>query len=111
MTTTTHHRLSSKAMTVANFLRKQGWTLSEALKKGWQVAKCWWAMRKGAVLVSFQKKDGTVTERRATLNDGLYTYEVQGGNKANPLQVCFYDLTKSAFRSFCAGNLVSYSIA
>lgn len=99
-------------MRLFNYLKKTAANNSEAMRQAWQVAKCKAAMKKSEVILTFRKKGEEVpTVRFATLCSDLFEYASKGAtNSVNSLQIKFYDLTKKAFRSFTAENLIQFKV-
>lgn len=63
-------------------------------------------MRKGVVLVTFKKKDGTVRVMEATLADYLLPETHGSGRKPNEEVVVCFDLEKEAWRSFRKDSVI-----
>lgn len=88
------------------FVRRNGYTMSEALKVAWRNFKLRTKMQAGIVKFHFQKVDGTIREAFGTLASHL-TPETKGtGRKANDTLQVYYDTEKEAFRSFKRANLL-----
>jgi hypothetical protein len=75
------------------------------------------ALRKSKVIVKFSKKDGTTTERLATLQDSVIKESghvfKEGVSKApNPAVMIYFELgEKPGFKSFLKTNLISWRLA
>lgn len=98
-----------KVMKLAwQFIRKNGFTLSEALKTAWANVKLGVAMAKGIVKFYFQKVDGTRREAYGTtnLNRIPSEYHPKGESKNIPTLQVYFDTEKNAWRSFKKANLV-----
>lgn len=86
-------------MEIANGLRKQGFTLSESLKRAWHTLKLKSRMAQGNVSFFYLKEDGT--ERFAL---GCYAKAPQRestgpARKPNPMIFVYYDLFVEGWRS------------
>lgn len=106
-------QIRSKAMSIANVLRSQGWIFSDALRQGWKVAKAWSAMHEDEIIIRFLKDGEEIPEQRtATLSPAFFTYTSTNTRtkKENPLQVKFWDTCKNGWRSFNAARFVSFAI-
>lgn len=93
-------------MTLAwSFVRRNGFTMAEALKVAWLNAKVTKAMRTGIVQFFFMKVDGTLRQAFGTL-DPHRLPETQGSGRrpADTVQV-YYDTEKQEYRSFKKCNL------
>ena len=96
-----------KVMKLAwQFIRKNGFTLSEALKTAWANFKLKKAMKKGIVRFYFRKVDGTIREAYGTLKESLLP-STMSGRKHNPTVQVYYDTEKEGWRSYKIANLVN----
>lgn len=87
------------------FVRKNGYTLSEALKTSWANIKLKKAMKVGIVRFYFKKVDGSMREAFGTLKESLLP--ITGDKrKENPTIQTYYDTEKEAWRCFKVANLV-----
>lgn len=92
------------------FIRKNGYSLSEALKVAWRNIKVRTRMREGIVKFYFVKIDGTVREAYGTLCERLIPAHSDGqGRKKNDTVQVYWDTEREAFRSFKKANLVEIS--
>lgn len=87
------------------FVKRNGYTMAEALKVAWLNAKVTKAMRTGIVQFFFMKVDGTLRQAFGTL-DPHRLPETQGSGRrpADTVQV-YYDAEKQEYRSFKKCNL------
>lgn len=91
-------------MTLAwQFVKRNGFTMSEALKKAWANFKLKEAMKKGIVKFYFQKVDGTLREAYGTLLNVPKTS--QSNRKSNPTVQVYFDTEKQEYRCFKKANL------
>jgi hypothetical protein len=103
---------SERKSTLANimrlawqFVKRNGFTMAEALKVAWLNAKVTKAMRTGIVQFFFMKVDGTIRQAFGTL-DPHRLPETQGSGRrpADTVQV-YFDTEKQEYRSFKKCNL------
>lgn len=96
-------------MTLAwQFVKRNGFTMSEALKAAWANIKLKTAMKNRIVKFYFQKVDGSVREAYGTLKDNLIPAIAGTDNrKRNDTVQVFYDTEKQEWRCFKKANLIS----
>lgn len=89
------------------FVKRNGFTMSEALKTAWANYKLKKAMVKGIVKFYFQKVDGTMREAFGTLCERLLppTQSENNRQKNDTLQV-YFDTEKQEYRCFKKANLL-----
>jgi hypothetical protein len=109
MTTTTKSTMREVMQVAWQFVRRYGFTMSEALKTAWRNIKLRAAMRKGIVKFYYQKVDGTLREAYGTLKESLVP--ALSGNdsrkKSDTVQT-YYDTEKESWRCFKRQNLVRF---
>lgn len=109
MTTTTKSTMREVMQVAWQFVRRYGFTMSEALKTAWRNIKLRAAMRKGIVKFYYQKVDGTMREAYGTLKESLVP--ALSGNdsrkKSDTVQT-YYDTEKESWRCFKRQNLVRF---
>lgn len=88
------------------FVKRNGFTMSEALKCAWANMKLKAAMRTRIVKFWFTKVDGTLREAYGTLQESLLPATQGTGRKANDTLCVYYDTEREAYRSFKKANLV-----
>lgn len=96
-------------MTLAwQFVKRNGFTMSEALKAALANIKLKAAMKNRIVKFYFQKVDGSVREAYGTLKDNLIP-AISGtdNRKRNDTVQVFYDTEKQEWRCFKKANLIS----
>lgn len=86
------------------FIKRNGFTLSEALKEAWANIKLVNAMHKGIVKFYFTKVDGSKREAYGTLNSEVVP-PVGGERKNNDTCQVYFDTEKQAWRCFKKANL------
>lgn len=96
-------------MTLAwQFVKRNGFTMSEALKAAWANIKLKAAMKNRIIKFYFQKVDGSVREAYGTLKDNLIPAIAGTDNrKRNDTVQVFYDTEKQEWRCFKKANLIS----
>ena len=96
-----------RVMTMAwQFVKKNGMSMSEALKTAWRNIKLHTKMQGGIVKFYFQKIDGTIREAYGTLASHLVP-ATGDGRKANPTIQTYFDTEKGEWRCFKIANLLS----
>lgn len=90
------------------FVKRNGMTLADALKKAWQVFKLKAQMMKGIVRFYFRKVDGTIREAYGTLRTDLMP-EIKGedSRRKNDTVQTYFDTERQEFRCFKLANLVT----
>lgn len=88
-------------------VKKNGFSMSEALKTAWANLKLKAEMRKRIVKFYFQKVDGSVREAYGTLCENLMP-AVTGTDKRakNDTVQTYYDTEREEFRCFKKANLI-----
>lgn len=106
MATTFRNELR-KVMSLAwQFVKRNGYTMSEALKCAWANVKLRAALNKRIVKFYFQKVDGTLREAYGTMKTDLIP-ETKGDNrKRNDTVQVYFDTEKSEYRCFKKANLI-----
>lgn len=101
--------MRAKVFTLAwQFVKKNGYTLSEALKAAWANIKLVKQMSSKIVKFYFRKVDGSIREAYGTLKADLLP-ETKGTErkKSDTLQV-YFDTERSEYRSFKKANLIKF---
>jgi len=89
------------------FVRKNGYTMSEALKIAWANMKLVAAMHSKICKFYFQKVDGSTREAFGTLRNGLIpTTTDEDNRKKNDTVQVYFDTEKSGWRCFKRANLI-----
>lgn len=89
------------------FVRKNGYTMSEAMKVAWAVFKLKAKMKAGIVRFYFRKVDGSTREAFGTLSEKLMPQTKGTDKKANDTLFIYYDTERESWRSFKKANLLS----
>ncbi|MDR1937992.1 MAG: SH3 beta-barrel fold-containing protein [Tannerellaceae bacterium] len=88
------------------FVRRNGYTLSRALKAAWANAKLVAAMRLAIVKFYFLKVDGSTREAYGTLSDKLVPATKGDDRKKNDTVQTYYDTERQEWRCFKKANLL-----
>lgn len=95
-------------MTLAwQFVKRNGYTMSEALKCAWANMKLKTAMKQRIVKFYFKKVDGSVREAYGTLKDNLIPATSGENRKNNDTIQVYFDTEKQEYRCFKKANLVT----
>lgn len=87
-------------------VRKNGFTMSEALKTAWLNFKLKMKMRYGIVKFYYQKISGEIREAYGTLRADLMSQTKGADRKSNPTVQVYYDSERDGYRCFKIANLV-----
>lgn len=90
------------------FVKRNGFTLSEALKQAWALWRLHKAMLKGIVKFYYQKVDGSMREAWGTLNASIMPkMDARTDKKSDNATIqVYFDTEKQEFRCFKRANLV-----
>lgn len=88
-------------------VRKNGYSMSEALKTAWLNMKLKASMKERIVKFYFQKVDGSIREAFGTLKESLLppTNGTESHKRSETVQV-YFDTEKSEYRCFKVANLI-----
>lgn len=106
MTTTVKNTLRDVMNLAWQFVRKNGYTMSEALKTAWVNIKLRSALSKRIVKFYFQKVDGTLREAYGTLMSDRIPATNGDNRKRNDTVQVYYDTEKEEYRCFKKANLI-----
>lgn len=101
----------AEVMTLAwQMVKKNGYTMSEALKTAWRNIKLTAALKVKIVEFFYKKTDGTLRQAFGTLKEGLIG-EIKGtGRKPNDNLQVYWDCEKEQYRCFKKCNLVKIEV-
>lgn len=88
------------------FVKRNGFTMSEAMKCAWANMKLKVAMKERIVKFYFQKVDGSLREAYGTLKESLLPPTLGTGRKASETLQTYYDTEKQEYRCFKKANLI-----
>lgn len=107
MSTSKRNQLRTIMRTAWQFVKRNGYTMSEALKYAWRNVKCCARMRAGIVKFWFEKVDGSLREAWGTLKSDLTpNHSESDGRRKNDTVQVYYDTEKQAWRCFKKANLI-----
>lgn len=90
------------------FVKRNGFELSEALKQAWQVFKLKKQMLKGIVKFYYKKVDGSIREAYGTLKSELMPAIDTSNDRRlkNPTVQVYFDTERQEFRCFKVANVL-----
>lgn len=91
-------------------VKRNGYTMSEALKCAWRNVRLHAAMAKGVVKFYFQKVDGSIREAFGTLAANIVPGTKGTERRQNPTIQTYFDTDRQEWRSFKKANLLSLAI-
>ena len=89
------------------FVKRNGFTMSEALKVAWANMKLKAAMKQRIVKFYFQKVDGSIREAYGTLKENLIPATSGDNRKRNDTVQVYFDTERQEYRCFKKANLIS----
>lgn len=106
MSTTFKNSLREVMNLAWQMVKRNGYTMSEAMKVAWANLKLKAAMKKRIVKFYFQKVDGSVREAYGTLAENLLPPTSGEHRKKNDTIQVYYDTERQEYRSFKKANLL-----
>lgn len=88
-------------------VKRNGYSMSEALKTAWANIKLRNAMKQRIVKFYFKKVDGTIREAYGTLKENLIPATSGDNRKKSDTVQVYYDTEKQEYRCFKKANLVT----
>lgn len=107
MSTTRKQSLSEVMRMAWQFVKRNGFSMSEALKAAWLNIKLRIAMKTRIVKFYYQKVDGTIREAYGTLQESLLPPTLGTGRKANETLQTYFDTEKMEYRCYKRANIIS----
>lgn len=107
MSTTRKQNLSEVMRMAWQFVKRNGFSMSEALKAAWLNIKLRIAMKTRIVKFYYQKVDGTIREAYGTLQESLLPPTLGSGRKANETLQTYFDTEKMEYRCYKRANIIS----
>lgn len=89
------------------FVKKNGFSMSEALKVAWANIKLKVAMKSKIVKFYFKKVDNSLREAYGTLSDKIVPETKGSDRKPNDTIQTYFDTERQEWRCFKKANLVS----
>ncbi|MCM0314250.1 SH3 beta-barrel fold-containing protein [Bacteroides fragilis] len=107
MATTFKTQLSEIMNLAWQMVKRNGYTMSEALKIAWMNMKLKMQMKKKIVRFYYRKVSGEVREAFGSLQESLLPETKESGRKPNDTLFTYYDTERESWRSFKRANLLS----
>lgn len=105
MSTTRKNQLRDMMIMAWSFVKRNGYTLSEAMKCAWVNIKLRALLKVGIVEFYFKKTDGTLRQAFGTLMSGRIP-ETKGEKRLHEHCQVYFDTEKDEWRSYKKCNLV-----
>lgn len=96
-----------EVMTMAwQFVKRNGLSMSEAMKRAWANMKLKVALKQRIVKFYFQKVDGSLREAYGTLKENLIPATSGDNRRRNDTVQVYFDTEKQEYRCFKKANLI-----
>ena len=89
------------------FVKRNGFSMSEAMKCAWANMKLKAAMKNRIVKFYFQKVDGSIREAYGTLKENLIPATSGDNRKKNDTVQVYFDTERQEYRCFKKANLLN----
>ncbi len=106
MSTTNRNKLSEVMSLAWQMVKRNGFSMSEALKVAWANIKLHAAMSFGIVRFYFRKVDGSIREAYGTLKPTLLPESKGTGRKPNDTVQTYFDTEVQEYRCFKKANVI-----
>lgn len=93
------------------FVKRNGFSMAEAMKTAWRNFKLKRAMQGKIICFYFKKVDGTLREAYGTLKESLLPATQGTGRRTNDTVQTYFDTEKQEWRCFKKANLVRIAMA
>lgn len=107
MSTKIKNQLKEVMLMAWTFVKRNGFTMSEALKVAWANMKLKAAMKQRIVKFYFTKVDGSVREAYGTLKENLIPATNGDNRKKNDTVQVYFDTERQEYRCFKKANLLN----
>lgn len=107
MSTKIKKQLKEVMLMAWTFVKRNGFTMSEALKCAWANMKLKAAMKQRIVKFYFKKVDGSVREAYGTLKENLIPATSGDSRKKNDTVQVYFDTEREEYRCFKKANLLN----
>ena len=107
MATELKNRMRELMRLALQMVKKNGYSMSEALKCAWLNMKLKSAMKQRIVKFYFQKVDGSIREAYGTLKESMMPATSGDNRKKNDTIQVYYDTERQEYRCFKKANLVT----
>ncbi len=106
MSTTMKNQLREVMSLAWQFVRKNGYSISEALKAAWANIKLIARMKTGICKFYYQKVDGSIREAFGTLKESLLPETKSTGRKQNDTIQVYFDTEREEYRCYKRANII-----
>lgn len=107
MSTKIKNQLKEVMLMAWTFVKRNGYSMSEALKTAWANIKLKAAMKQRIVKFYFKKVDGSIREAYGTLKENLIPATSGDNRKKNDTVQVYFDTEKQEYRCFKKANLLN----
>ena len=107
MSTKIKNQLKEVMLMAWTFVKRNGFTMSEALKVAWANMKLKAAMKQRIVKFYFTKVDGSVREAYGTLKENLIPATSGESRKKNDTVQVYFDTERQEYRCYKKANLLN----
>lgn len=107
MSTKIKKQLKEVMLMAWTFVKRNGFTMSEALKVAWANMKLKAAMKQRIVKFYFTKVDGSVREAYGTLKENLIPATSGDNRKKNDTVQVYFDTERQEYRCYKKANLLN----
>lgn len=107
MSTKIKNQLKEVMLMAWTFVKRNGFTMSEALKVAWANMKLKAAMKQRIVKFYFKKVDGSVREAYGTLKENLIPATSGDNRKKNDTVQVYFDTERQEYRCYKKANLLN----
>ena len=107
MSTKIKNQLKEVMLMAWTFVKRNGFTMSEALKCAWANMKLKASMKERIVKFYFKKVDGSIREAYGTLKENLIPATSGDNRKKNETVQVYFDTERQEYRCFKKANLIT----
>lgn len=107
MSTKIKNQLKEVMLMAWTFVKRNGFTMSEAMKCAWANMKLKAAMKQRIGKFYFKKVDGPVREAYGTLKENLIPATSGDNRKKNDTVQVYFDTERQEYRCFKKANLIT----
>lgn len=107
MSTKIKNQLKEVMLMAWTFVKRNGFSMSEALKCAWANMKLKVAMKQRIVKFYFKKVDGSVREAYGTLKENLIPATSGDSRKKNDTVQVYFDTERQEYRCYKKANLLN----
>nr|DAG07946.1 MAG TPA: hypothetical protein [Caudoviricetes sp.] len=107
MSTKIKNQLKEVMLMAWTFVKRNGFSMSEAMKCAWTNMKLKSAMKQKIVKFYFKKVDGSIREAYGTLKENLIPATSGDNRKKNDTVQVYFDTERQEYRCFKKANLLN----